>query len=140
MLPHRSVASSQSQRHEPELEAYWSLDAREILRRLGSSPDGLSSADAAERLREYGPNELREHRALSRAGVLISQLRSPLLLLLVFAAAASALTGEWLDSAIVLTIVVATVGIGYSREYSAQTAAKALSARVLAELARDPAV
>ena len=67
---------------------------------------------------------------LSRTGVLISQLRSPLLLLLVFAAAASALSGEWLDSAIVLTIVMATAGIGYSREYSAQTAAAALGARV----------
>ena len=58
------------------------------------------------------------------------QLRSPLLLLLIFAAAASVLSGEWLDAAIVLTIVVVTVGIGYSREYSAQTAAAALRARV----------
>ena len=44
------------------------------------------------------------------------QLRSPLLLLLVFAAGASVLTGEWLDASIVLTIVIATVAVGYSRE------------------------
>jgi Mg2+-importing ATPase len=52
------------------------------------------------------------------------------LLLLVFAAVASALTGQWMDAAIVLTIVVATVMIGYTREYSAQTAAAALRSRL----------
>src|SRR5215510_1183741 len=104
------------------LDAYWTLDAAELLRRLQSAPGGLSSTDARQRLREYGPNELREHHPLTRIGVMLGQLRSPLLLLLVFAAAASALTGEWLESAIVVIIVIATVGIGYSREYSAQAA------------------
>jgi Mg2+-importing ATPase len=112
------------------LDAYWTLDAEELLRRLQSVPAGLSSADALQRLREYGPNELREQHPLTRIGVMLGQLRSPLLLLLVFAAAASAMSGEWLDSAIVVTIVVATVGIGYAREYSAQSAAAALRARV----------
>jgi Mg2+-importing ATPase len=51
-------------------------------------------------------------------------------MLLVFAAAVSALTAEWVDSLIVLLIVLATVGIGYYREYSAQSAAEALQARV----------
>jgi Mg2+-importing ATPase len=111
-------------------DAYWSLEVRELMRRLGSSPEGLSSTEADERLRKYGPNELREHQALTRTGVLLRQLRSPLLLLLVFAATASALSGEWIDSMIVITIVIATVGIGYSREYSAQSAAAALRARV----------
>jgi magnesium-transporting ATPase (P-type) len=59
-----------------------------------------------------------------------SQFRSPLLLLLVFAAAASALTGEWADASIVLLIVAGTAGTGYSREYSAETAAAALGARL----------
>ena len=84
---------------------------------------------AAQRLREYGPNELRERRRLSRLDVFSRQLRSPLLLLLVFAAGASGLTGQWIDAGIVVTIVVATVAVGYSREYSAQAAAAALRAR-----------
>jgi Mg2+-importing ATPase len=109
---------------------YWAADADEVERRLGSGSAGLSSADASARLRENGLNQLREHRTLSRTTVLLGQLRSPLLLLLVFAAGASLLTGEWLDAAIVLAVVLATVGIGYSREYSAQSAAEALRARV----------
>ena len=105
----------------PRLPAtYWAKEPSALLRSLASTSDGLSATEAAARLRTYGPNELREQRTLSRMGVLLRQLRSPLLLLLVFAAAASALSAEWLDSAIVLAIVAATVGIGYSREYSAR--------------------
>jgi Mg2+-importing ATPase len=51
-------------------------------------------------------------------------------LLLVFAAAVAALTGEWIDATIVLAIVLASAGIGYRREYSAQAAAAALRARI----------
>jgi P-type Mg2+ transporter len=98
--------------------------------RFHSNENGLSSAEAVDRLRRYGKNELREQHALSRLRVLANQLGSQLLLLLVFAAAASAFTGEWVDATIVLVIVAATVVIGYSREYSAEAAAAALRARV----------
>jgi Mg2+-importing ATPase len=62
--------------------------------------------------------------------VLLNQLRNPLLLVLVFAAAASALTGEWVDAHIVLAIVFASVGVGYTREYRAEAAAADLQARI----------
>ena len=114
------------------LDAYWALTPAEVMGHLRSAAAGLSSAEAARRLAHYGPNELRERGQLSRARVLWNQLRSPLLLLLVFAAGASALTGAWIDAAIVLTILVASIGIGYSREYRAQVAADELRARVQA--------
>jgi Mg2+-importing ATPase len=121
------------------LDAYWALNPAEVMGHLRSGPAGLSSAEAARRLAQYGPNELREQGQLSRARVLWNQLRSPLLLLLVFAAGASALTGAWIDAAIVLTILVASIGIGYSREYRAQVAADELRARVqaMATVLRD---
>jgi Mg2+-importing ATPase len=110
--------------------AYWALEPAALCAQLRSSRDGLSASDAAARLEEFGPNELREQRRVTRLDVLLRQLRSPLLLLLVFAAGASALSGEWFDAAIVFFIVTATVGIGYSREYGAQTAAAALRERL----------
>ena len=115
---------------QAELGAYWSLQAAEVARRLNTGDNGLSSADAAERLLKYGSGELPEQRPPSRLRVLLRQFRSPLLLLLIFAAVASLLTRELVDAAIVLTIVLATVGIGYSREYGAQTAAAVLRARL----------
>src|SRR5262249_3664909 len=83
-----------------------------------------------------------ENTTHSRLRVSANQLRSPLLLLLVFAAAASAFTGEWVDATIVLVIVAATVVIGYSREYSAEAAVAALRARVRAhtQVLRDGSV
>jgi Mg2+-importing ATPase len=128
--PQRQPASRLVAAPKKTLAAYWALDAAEVARRLESTTNGLDATVAARRLEEYGRNELRERRRLSRLDVLGRQLRSPLLLLLLFAATASAGTGEWIDAAIVLTIVVVTVLVGYSREYSAQAAAAALQARL----------
>ena len=83
----------------------------DVAARVAAAPAGLSSPEAARRLAQYGPNEARESPGVTRLGVLWSQLRSPLLLLLLFAAAVSILTGEWTDAVIVLAIVVASVGI-----------------------------
>src|SRR5262249_20720048 len=69
---------------------YWALEPAELARRLGSGREGLSSAEAAARLHTFGRNELHKQRGLSRLRVLWNQLRSPLLLLLLFAAAVSA--------------------------------------------------
>jgi Mg2+-importing ATPase len=114
----------------PGRAAYWSLQPAALNAELRSGVTGLSEAEAAARLEEFGPNELRERRSDSRLHVLVRQLRSPLLLLLLFAAAASAMSGEWLDASMVVIIVAVTAGIGYSREYSAQTAAAALRRRL----------
>jgi Mg2+-importing ATPase len=103
-----------------------------LFARLETSQEGLSSGESARRLAEYGSNELREQRPLSRLHVLGNQLNNPLLLILVFAALASAFTGEWVDAVIVTLIVVASTWIGYAREYRAQRAAAELQARVRA--------
>ena len=117
-------------RTHADLGPYWSIAPADLTTRLESGAQGLSSREADARLRQYGPNALDAQRPLSRFRVFLDQLKSPLLLLLIFAAAASGITGEWFDAGIVLAIVVATVAVGYSREYSAQAAADALRARV----------
>jgi Mg2+-importing ATPase len=127
----RRVLESGRATPEPVMgPAWWSRPAADVMAELGSAPDGLRAVDAEQRLQVHGPNVIGEHAALSRLGVLWNQLRSPLLLLLLFAAAISVLTGEWVDAAIVIVIVLASTTIGYSREYRAQSAAAALRARV----------
>jgi hypothetical protein len=127
----RSDAAPCGRESEPApLGAYWALDAFDLLERLRSTAEGLSEAQASERLRRHGANLRREHRGASRLHLLIRQVRSPLLLLLVFAAAASVVMDEWLDAGIVGFIVVATIAIGYSKEYRAQSTADALRARL----------
>jgi Mg2+-importing ATPase len=80
--------------------------------------------------RPWAERAARGSRHLARFAICLAQLRSPLLLLLLFAVGASAVTGEWFDAMLVLTIVVVTVAIGYSREYGAHTAAATLRSRV----------
>jgi Mg2+-importing ATPase len=122
-------------------EEYWTRAPREVAQLLGCNLDGLSSEDAARRLKAYGRNRIREREEVSRLRVLWSQLKSPLQLLLAFAAGASALTGEWTDAAIVISIVIASCAVGYSREYSANVAAALLQARITvqAKVIRDGA-
>ncbi len=114
----------------PRIPVWWSLAEPELLRALDCTAAGLDTDEAARRLRVFGPNDINRKPRHTRLLALWNQLRSPLLLLLLFAAVISALSGEWVDAAIVGLIVLATVGIGYSREYSAQTAAEALGKRV----------
>lgn len=127
-----------SRRAEPTQAAvgqYWTLEPAELARQLGAGPAGLSSDEAAKRLLRYGRNELREQHKLSWLGVLWNQIKSPLLLLLVFAGLVSGVTREWTDAAIILSIVLVTVGIGFRREYSAHVAILALLARVRTHVA-----
>ncbi len=111
-------------------DGYWSLPAPQVLRQLASAAAGLSTVEATRRLTMYGRNLVSDQEQVTRLGVLWNQLRNPLLLLLLFAAAISLLTGEWIDATIVTVIVLASVSIGYSREYRAQSAAHDLRARV----------
>ncbi|MEY4543941.1 MAG: hypothetical protein RL685_136, partial [Pseudomonadota bacterium] len=112
------------------IEAYWSLDAAQLLARLHTRPEGLTAEEALERAGAAGHTALTQRRRASPWTVLRRQLGNPLLLLLVFAAVLSAYNREWVDAGLVLAILVASVGIGASREYSAESAAAALTARV----------
>lgn len=102
----------------------------EVARGLATDGAGLTSAEAAARLRRVGPNALAARAAVTRRVVLWRQLRNPLLLLLVFAAAASLATAAWVDAAIVTVIFGASTAFGYAREYAAERAAAVLAARV----------
>src|SRR6188768_579247 len=112
------------------MRTYWANSPAEVARSLGVTLDGLSSGFAAHSLELYGPNEIHARPAATRLRVLWRQLRSPLVLLLVFAAIASTVSGEWVDASIVGAILGASVGVGYFREYRAETAIAKLLERV----------
>ena len=58
-------------------ESYWRTDPGVMLKRLGSAPEGLTAAEAAQRLRDYGPNLVRERRRLTRTRVFANQNPQP---------------------------------------------------------------
>lgn len=63
--------------------------------------------------------------------MLLSQFRSPLVLILVFAAAVSAFMGEWPDAVIVLVVVVGSTLLGFVQEYRASDAIEKLRSKVM---------
>jgi Mg2+-importing ATPase len=114
----------------PEPDSYWTLTSTALLSATGSSSAGLTRAEAEQRLRRYGPNTLRAHEQRTALRLLLSQFRSPLVLILVFAAAISAAVQEWVDAAIVIGVVIASALLGFIQEYSASRAVEKLRAQV----------
>jgi Mg2+-importing ATPase len=137
----RRMFRSRQESPAPPDESWHSLAMPELLRQLSSSPTGLTTAQASDRLQQFGPNRLREEAALSRWKVVRRQFGNPLLLILLFAAVVAAFTGELADAVIVTSILLASALIGYSREYRAHRAVAALRNRISirARVARDGA-
>ncbi len=106
-----------------------SLSTDQVLDRLGTGTAGLSEPEAASRLEAYGPNAVRTHRA-SALAVLARQVNSPLLWLLVAAAAVSAFVGEGVDAAIIAIILMASIGLGFVNEYRAALVAEAMHSEI----------
>ena len=121
-----------------ELDDAAALSPEEVLRRLGSGPNGLSPAVVAQRLAQYGPNAFGTHRVRPSA-VLFRQIRNPILLLLLGAALVSGLTGGGTNAVIIAVIVALSVGLGFFNEYRAEMAMAALRAKIRqeAEVHRD---
>ena len=97
----------------------------EVLTWLDSSIEGLSGAEAAERLEQHGPNAVRTH-AVSALAVLGRQLRSALLILLAGTAVLSFFLGDSTQAIIIGAILVASIGLGFFNEYRAERLAAQL--------------
>ena len=109
---------------------YWSQDVAVLSVALGSSSGGLSSEVAAEKLRLVGPNSVEDAAHLSALRLLLRQVESPLVLILIFAAATSLALQQWVDSAIILAIVIGSTLLGFFQEYRASTAVEQLKRRL----------
>jgi len=102
--------------------------AAEVMELLGTSKEGLGSAEAARRLREHGPNTIVEGNRRSWLALLGAQFLDVPILVLLGAALIAGFIGEAIDTAVILVIVVLNAVIGFSQEYRAERALAALKA------------
>ena len=89
---------------------------------------GLTSAEALHRLAEHGHNELQQAAATSPWRILATQFKSPVIWLLLAAAAISGALGEVVDAIAIATILVLNALVGFFQEYRAERAVLALRA------------
>ena len=106
---------------------WYQLEPNEALQKLESSLErGLSRDTAAQRLQEYGRNELIDRGIKSPWKILWEQLTGIMVVILIIAAAVSLVLGEYTDAIVILVIVVLNALLGFTQEYRAEKAMAAL--------------
>jgi H+-transporting ATPase len=112
----------------------------QVEKRLGYSSDGLSRAEAAKRLTQYGANEIAEHKTNSLLKFL-SYFWGPIPWMIEIAVILSGAVGHWPDFFIILLLLVANGVVGYTEERQAGNAIEALKAKLAinARVIRDGA-
>jgi Mg2+-importing ATPase len=119
--------------------AFWSVPAAEILKRLQTTPRGLAEGEAEERLARHGSNLLRPKKRTDALTLLLSQFKSPIILILLFAVGLSFLLHDSADALIILIIVLVSGLLGFWQERGAINAVEKLLAivQVKAAVIRD---
>jgi Ca2+-transporting ATPase len=125
----------------PISNANWhTLTADEVAQRLETSADsGLDSSQVDERLKQFGPNELKEKRARSPWRMLLDQFSDFMIIVLIAAAIISGFVGDVEDTIVIIVIVILNAVIGFVQEYRAERAMAALKqmAAASASVLRD---
>jgi H+-transporting ATPase len=114
------------------------LPLAEVEKKLGSSPDGLTQAEAQNRLVQYGPNEIAEKKTNSFLKFL-GYLWGPIPWMIEVAAILSGLVRHWPDFFIILLLLAANAVVGFWEEREAGNAVAALKAKlaIKARVKRD---
>lgn len=106
---------------------YWHQKSiNDIFDELKTSPLGLSSQEAIELLKKYGPNELKEKKKKSVFIMFLDQFKDFLIIVLIAAAIISGIIGELSDTIAIIVIVILNAFIGFIQEYRAEKAMAAL--------------
>ena len=101
-------------------------DIKDVLSALSTTPEGLSVTEASDRLAQHGPNMLPD--APSKSAVLrfLGHFHNVLIYVLIAAAVVTAALGHWIDTGVILAVVLVNAIIGFVQEGRAETAMAAI--------------
>ncbi len=103
-----------------------SLGSEEVLAKVESSEGGLSQAEADRRLETHGANRLPAGKRRGPLARLAAQFNNLLIQVLIGAAVVTALLGHWIDTWVILGVVVVNAVIGFVQEGKAEQALEAI--------------
>ena len=115
-----------------------SLPMPEVMKRLNSSPDGLTDPEAKKRVGQYGANKIEEKKTNPFLKFL-TYFWGPIPWMIEAAVILSGIVRHWLDFGIILLLLVSNAVVGFWEEHQAGDAIEALKARlaVKAKVKRD---
>jgi Mg2+-importing ATPase len=114
----------------PSEWSFWSASTSDALTRLKAGPQGLGQQEARQRLFAQASRLLRPRKRAGAVALCAAQFRSPLILILCFAAALSFFLRDRADALIIMVIVLATATLGFWQERGAAAAVDGLLAMV----------
>jgi len=106
--------------------AWHNLPIDEVFQNIASDKEGLDKAEAERRQQQYGPNRLRPAKKKSPLMRFLAQFHNVLIYVLVGAGFITALLGHWIDSGVILSVVVINAIIGFIQEGKAEKALDAI--------------
>jgi len=110
-----------------DTQTHWhASEASQALQALDTGPQGLTQAEVSRRLKTYGQNRLADPDPPGLLARLARQFNNLLLIVLMVAAAVTAVMGHWIDSGVIAVVVVLNALIGFIQEGKAERALKAI--------------
>ena len=138
MKPNAGEPTAPSSKADPKKDDLKTLPISEVEKKLTSSPDGLTQAEAAKRLIQYGPNEIVEKKTNPLLKFL-SYFWGPIPWMIEAAVILSGVVRHWPDLFIIFLLLLANAVIGFWEEREAGNAIAALKAKlaIKARVLRD---
>jgi len=120
------LGNKDTDRSPPRPRAWHAYDVDETLQILDASVWGLTEREAAERLERDGPNVLPEEPPVPAWRRFLRQFGNLLIVVLLVAGATTALFGDWIETGVILAVVLLNAIVGYVQEGKAEAALASL--------------
>lgn len=109
-------------------DTFFNRSVEEVLREQESSSGGLSNAQAADRLKKYGPNALVEGKKKSVLQVFLEQFKDLLVVILIVAAIISMLSGQGESTIVIFAVLILNAILGTVQYFKAEKSLESLKA------------
>ncbi len=104
-------------------QEFWSLSTSELLQQFHTNPEqGLTFQEANRQLLTYGKNLIKDKKKTDSFSLLISQFKSPIIIIFIFTSILSFFLGQTEDAVIILSIVIVSGLLGFWQEKGATNA------------------
>jgi Ca2+-transporting ATPase len=113
--------------HDQKQTFAWALSIEQALERFQTIRHGLTEKEADVRLRHFGTNALPRPKRFTMLGILLQQFSSPLIFILIGAAALTIFLNEWIDTVVILLAIFVNAGLGFFQEYRAEATLEKLT-------------